>query len=166
MFRLLLNPLQLRIPHAHTRISAATAPSITNSDEDEYWRGYTISPLLIGGVSPKVFFSFLLEKTAGVPHGKPKHATCTAPRFCVGAKGKEENLRFRKAQRKTCSEHLLERVHEEGLVEPGASLGQPWGAEESSSKPPSNRSALALFSPCPTPTHPSGATRDAQGRRR
>lgn len=46
------------------------------------------------------------------------------------------------------------------LVEQGGSLGQPLGAEESSTNHPSTRSAPAPSSP------PSPATRDAQGGRR
>ena len=109
MFRLLLNPLQLRkIPHAQKHISA---PTTTNSDEGEDDPGGVTQCLCftLGGVSPR--FSLPFYRLLEVRKQNPTTQLAGPPGFfCRRHRG---NLRFRKVQGKARSEQPLEREREQ-----------------------------------------------------
>lgn len=97
MFRLLPNPVPLRkILHAHTRISAATAPSVTNGDEDEdNAGGVTQFPCLIGGACPPRFsLPFHWKGQLELHTENPPTQLAGPSDFVWGAERKEENLMF------------------------------------------------------------------------
>lgn len=126
------------------------------------WRGYTISLLRMGGVSPRVFSSFLLERLLELHKENPTSNLQSPQILCGEQKGVNSEVS------KGAEENQLGAAFGDGargggggvLVEPGGSLGQPWGAGESSTNHSSTRSAPAPSSP------PSQATPDAQSGRR